>query len=144
VQITTATLDDVPALCALGQRFVAETGYSTLVTLDAARIAALATWLVAQGVIYVARRDDGTPVGMIGVTVAPHPMSGQLTGFELFWWVNPESRGAGLRLLRAAEQWVRAQGADQMQVVAPTPQVATVYERLGYEQIEVAYMRRLV
>jgi GNAT superfamily N-acetyltransferase len=87
---------------------------------------------------------DGTVIGMIGLLVVPHLFSGELTCGEVCWFVDPAHRGsAGLRLLRAAEQWAREAGAVTMQMIAPTARAAALYERLHYTALETNYTKRI-
>ena len=87
----------------------------------------------------------GRVVGMIGLAVLPHFMSGELVASELFWWVEPEARRGtgGVRLLRRAESWARSTQAVRMQMIAPTAHVAKFYQALGYVPMEVAYQGSL-
>jgi GNAT superfamily N-acetyltransferase len=63
--------------------------------------------------------------------------------FEVVWWVEPEARGDGVRLLRAAEDWAIEQGIGKMQMVAPNERVGALYERMGYLPVETSYQRTL-
>lgn len=139
-----ATVDDVPALVAMGQRFRNETIYATRLPENTAQMGEIARRLIVEdnGHVLVVDRD-GALVGTIGLLVFPHHFSGALTAAELFFWVNPEHRGHGVRLLRRAEQWARDRGATTMQMIAPTPEVGTLYTRLGYAALEVAYEKEL-
>jgi GNAT superfamily N-acetyltransferase len=134
----------VPRLLEMGLRFIAETAYAELVTANPARMQAVVEQVIASpdGVVLVS--DPASRLtGMIGVLVYDHPYSGERTGFDLFWWVEPEARGHGVRLMRAAEAWARDRGATRMQMVAPTARVGLLYQRLGYHAIETAFQRRL-
>ena len=105
--IREATEADLPACVAMGLRFAATVGeYARLLPVNAEAMERLGRWLLAYGVILMAERDDA-PIGMFGLTVQPHPMTGLLTGMELFWWVNDDARGHGIRLLHAGEQWAK-------------------------------------
>lgn len=142
--IRAATSGDIPRLVEMGRRFIAETAYRDLVVANPQRITQIIEEVMAapDGIVLVSVSERGI-VGMIGVLVYPHPFSGERTGFDLCWWVEPEARGHGVRLMRAAEAWAREHGATQMQMVAPNPRVEGLYQRLGYRAIEVAYQRRL-
>jgi len=144
VTIREATLADVPALVAMGADFLHTTSYARLVADNPAQMDRLARQLIASddGLLLVA--DAGALVGMIGVLVFPHHLSGERIAGELFWWVDPTVRGAlGVRLLRQAEGWAVTRGATALQMVAPDRRVGVLYERLGYAPIETAYQRRL-
>jgi GNAT superfamily N-acetyltransferase len=94
------------------------------------------------GAIFVSERR-GKVAGMIGVCAYPHLWSGQLIGSELFWWVDPEARGSGIKLLRRAEEWMERNGCSAVQMIAPNDRVARVYKRLGYAKLEEGWQRAL-
>ena len=142
--IRRATDADIERLMDMGERFVRETEYRSLVTLKPERLAAsIANVLAAPGGAVFVSGSDATLTGMIAMLVYDHPFSGERTAFELVWWVEPEARGDGVRLLRAAEDWAREQGATHMQMVAPNERVGALYERLGYAPVETSYQRSL-
>jgi GNAT superfamily N-acetyltransferase len=87
--------------------------------------------------------SDATITGMIAMLAYDHPFSGERMAFEVVWWVEPEARGDGVRLLRAAEDWAMEQGIGKMQMVAPNERVGALYERLGYLPVETSYQRSL-
>ena len=62
---------------------------------------------------------------------------------EVVYWVDEDARGAGVRLLKAAEAWGRAHGAAFMQMISPNPRVDTFYERMGYAPVERTFQRAL-
>jgi GNAT superfamily N-acetyltransferase len=140
--IRAAIASDVPRLVEMGRRFRAETGYAKHLAENPAKMAELAQQLADAGCLLVSERDDQI-VGMIGFIVYPHFLSGETTGGEVFWWVEPEHRGEGVKLLREAERVARTAGAKTMQMIAPTDRVATLYQRLGYEFVEASYQRAL-
>jgi GNAT superfamily N-acetyltransferase len=142
--IETATDADLDALVALGCEFRAAV-YADLLPENPAQMRVLAASLLASatGTILVAR-DAGVIVGMLGLTAFAHPLSGLWTVAELFWYVQPSARGLlGLRLLRAGERWARDRHALRLQVVAPTTDVETLYQRLGFHAVERSYEKSL-
>lgn len=128
----------------MGERFLTETAYRGRVTVNPAQMAVLVAQLLdgETGAIFVSERE-GAVVGMIGLLAFVHPIAGELTVAEVFWWVEPEHRGGGVRLLKRAEQWARALGAVKLFMIAPTAEVGQLYERLGYESLETCYQRAL-
>lgn len=142
--IRLATPADLDAIVTLGEHFLAESTYRPVLAKNPAQMRALATRLIEtdDGDIFVAARDE-TLLGMFGAFVFAHPISGELVASEVFWYVDPVWRGVGLRLLYAAQRWARARGAVVLQLIAPTPDVATLYEKLGYIRIETLYQRRI-
>jgi len=142
--IRPATEDDIPRLVEMGERFLTETVYHARVPVNPVQMATTVLRLLSTeaGAVFVSDRD-GALVGMIGMIVFDNPITGESTVSELFWWVEPEHRGCGLRLLKRAEQWGRESGARKVHMIAPTPDVARLYERLGYEQLETTFQRAL-
>lgn len=143
-----AVLADLPAVIEMAQAFLRQTPYGQHLPEQPDALAAFAERLLLSpdGVILVAPAADGGLVGMIALWVYAHPMSGERVASELVWWVNPDARGSlGVRLVRRAEQWARAQGAAVLQMIAPqhAPRVGDVYRALGFDAIETSYQRRL-
>ncbi len=143
VRIREAVSDDVPALVALGMHFLG-TVYRTSIVPDPVALETLALHLLAgeASTILVAERD-GEVIGMIGMIVFAHPMSGVRTASEVMWFVHERARGSGMKLFRAAEAWALAQGAEQLQMVAPSLAVGRVYAKLGFAPVEQLFQRRL-
>lgn len=141
-----ATEDDIPRLVEMGQRFAAETVYRDRITVNPKAMARTAELLISgeRGTVFVAEHDD-VVVGMIGLLLFENPLSGEPTVSELFWWVDPEARGHadGLGLLKRAEQWAGDVGAEKVHMIAPTPALGHIYERLGYQVLETSYQRTL-
>jgi GNAT superfamily N-acetyltransferase len=141
-----AVYEDVPALVILLRQFVTSTKYREYVGASAEALQAFLEGILRNpsAVIFVAERD-AVVIGLIGVLGYVHPMSGRTVAGELFWWLNPQDRGAGGWLLRRAENWARAYGASSLQMIAPaeSPHVGAMYERLGYEAVETAYQVKL-
>lgn len=142
--IRQATVEDRERLAEMGRRFAAETEYRELVNVDPARIQATVDHMLSNpdGVVFVSG-TDATTTGMIALLAYDHPFSGERTAFEVVWWVNPEARGDGVRLLRAAEGWALDRGIRKMQMVAPNERVGALYKRLGYAPVEISYQRSL-
>jgi GNAT superfamily N-acetyltransferase len=128
----------------MGERFITETVYRGRIPVNPAQMTALVATLLQGdvGTIFVAERE-GALVGMIGLMAFMHPIGGEPTVTEVFWWMEPEHRGGGVRLLKRAEQWAREMGAVKLFMIAPTPDVGQLYERLGYESLETTYQRAL-
>lgn len=142
--IRVATAADIPRLIEMGTHFMAETSYGKRLGNNPDQMATIGAQLIEneQGVLFVAEQD-GELVGMIGALCFAHHISGERVAAEVFWWVEPSFRGCGVRLMKRAEQWAKAAGAVRFQMVSPSPEVGALYERMGYEPIEVAYERAL-
>jgi len=133
---------DIPRLVEMGLRFRRESEYVDVLAENADKMTQLATQLANSGCLVVSERD-GQIVGMLGYVLYPHFLSGELVSGEVFWWVEPEHRGEGLKLLRAAEDRSKSFGATSMQMIAPNERVAALYKRLGYKAVETTYQRPL-
>ena len=144
--IREATETDLPRCVEMGRHFWRASGYAAIIAENPAQMLAIGERLVSEpnGVLFVADLD-GALVGMIGMLIFPHHLSGELTAGELFWWVEPSHRGLGVRLMRRAEVWAVAHGAVAIQMIAPVADasIGRVYERLGYVAIETGYQRRV-
>jgi GNAT superfamily N-acetyltransferase len=140
--IRLATLADIPRIVEMGLRFRESSDYKNHIVANTEQITKLSELVIAQEGCLLSERD-GKVCGMIAVYLFPHFISGELIAGEVVWWVEPEYRGEGIKLVREAERRARAKGAVKMQMIAPTEQVARIYERIGYDYIESAYQRDL-
>lgn len=138
-----ATLADVPRIVEMAERFFALSEYRELMTGSPVHLAAFAERLLAQNDATILVADAQGVVGMLAIYVFEHPYSGERVASELVWWVEPEQRGAGVRLLRAAEQWAAAQGAKVLQMIAPNARVGEFYAKAGYVPVETTFQRRV-
>lgn len=133
---------DVPQIVAMALEFLS-TEYEGRIEPDAAAIGHFAEWLIAspEHLALVLEDRGGAIQGMFGALLHVHPMSGDTIATEVAWWVNPEERRGGLRLLKAAETWARERGACRMQMIAPSPKVEQFYQRVGFQKLETVYQR---
>ena len=137
-----ATVDDLPQIVAMGRAF-REAHYAEFIVENVPRMETQARALIEgeSSLLLVAEGPSGL-VGMIGMMLFPHFLSGELVAGELFWWVDPDHRGfAGLRLLKQAEKWAVEHGAARIQMIAPTLEVGRIYRRLGYQWIETGFQK---
>jgi len=130
-------------------RFRASDPIFTRIPPDPIRLGAFACDLLESGGLFVADRG-GRLIGLLGVIAAIDPRSGTRFATEIGWWVEPSARGsiAGVRLLRAGEEWARAHDCTEFHCFAPwTPlhnEIALVLEREGYAAYETAFAKRLI
>lgn len=140
--IRAALAADVPRLVEMGRRFRCESSYQKHLGENPQKMGELALQLLAAGGLLVSEREAQL-VGMIGFVLYPHFLSGETVAGEIFWWVEPEHRGEGPKLLRQAEKLAKQAGAERMQMIAPTDRVANLYRRFGYEFVEATYQKNL-
>ena len=124
--------------------FRASSPYANAFAENREQIEFMAKMLISQdhGLVLVAD-VDGDVVGMIGMMIYPHHLSGEPTAGEICWWVDPPYRGCGKQLLLAAEAWALVRGAKIVQMMAPTPEVGQIYQKCGYFSAETTWVRRL-
>lgn len=140
--IRKALASDIPRIVEMTIRFHQESAYSQHIGFNPQQIAALTTKVVFDGICLVSEHE-GEVFGVIGLLILPHFVSGEMVANEVAWWVEPEHRGDGVRLVREAEKLARAAGAKRIQMIAPTEQVGLVYQRLGYGYVETAWDKQL-
>jgi RimJ/RimL family protein N-acetyltransferase len=140
--IRDAQYTDLDRIVEMGRRFRKDTSYDKHLTDNPQRMMELAEKLISNQTLIVSERE-GELIGMLGFVVYPHFISGEIMAGEIFWWVEPEHRGEGIRLLREMEKRARLAGAKNMQMIAPNQKVAHFYERMGYEFVEETYQRVL-
>ena len=140
------TIDDVEALLPLASLFWAEGRLPGSFNADTFR----ATWgrFLDLGIGHILGLSSGERlVGAPGFLVAPDPNDGALVAQETFWYVEPESRGSGLRLLRAFEDEALALGVKRVLVAhlkeINGPELKRIYEHRGYRETETTYMKEI-
>jgi GNAT superfamily N-acetyltransferase len=142
--IRPATRADIPDIVDLGVRHWAESRYGQWMPASRVVMVELARALIDQqnGLVLVDERDSMI-VGQIGVAITAHITTGVQMMTELFWYTSPESRGSGVRMLRQAEDWARANGAEYSAMIAPDERVANFFERMGYAVLETNFIKKL-
>jgi GNAT superfamily N-acetyltransferase len=134
---------DIPALVAMGGRFIATVYAGRLGDSADARADLMGKLIAHEDATLLVKVKGGVIVGMIGAVVYTQPISGDRIGGEMFWWVEPEHRGQGMRLLACAEAWAKAKGAVCFQSIAPSDRTSRLYARLGYVLLETVYQKGL-
>lgn len=145
--IRAATASDLPRIVELGSRSLKDGPYSGMIkdTPEQSAKLALQTIQSANGKILVYETDGGRVAGLLGFFIFPHYFTGEPTATELMWYVEPEERkgGGAMHLLWEAEKQAKQMGAKKMGFTAPNGDVAKLYERFGYKQVEVSFMKEL-
>lgn len=146
MQVRPATHADMPAMLKLGQEFLTTTPYAAVLANNPDKMVATCGELIDSpaGAVFVSTDLDDQVTGLIGLKCFEHPLSGERTVGELFWWVSPTARGrAGLALLRRAERWAKEMQAVKIQMVSPSVETSQLYEKLDYVPIEISYQKAL-
>ena len=146
---------DKPRLLELAQHFLDSSAYGKLLRPAPGMVRQVIDLVFEHGQVFVAevpdtRRylaDPPTVVGMLGVIVVPHPVTGEDFVDEVAWWVEPAWRTGttGPRLLRYMEHWAVTQGLHMVKMVSPAdaPDVGEFYRRSGYMAAETAWVKVL-
>jgi GNAT superfamily N-acetyltransferase len=148
--IRAATLKDVPQLVPLARAFYAEAPPVGRAPFDEASTALSFRELIRNPIMHVfVIERDGTLVGVTAGVVAPLLFNHKAKrGQEFLWYVSPDARGTrdSLRLFRALEEWVKAEGATSflMGALATSPEsVREFYKRSGFVAYEHGFMKDL-
>lgn len=143
--IRRAETRDLGALIAMARRFDAASQYGTWDGFDGGAVGEMLEAMLTDdaSALFVAEAGAGEIVGAIGVSLLPSLKSRALIRMERFWWVEPEARGLGLALYRAADRWARAHGAEIHSLVSPAADeaVARLYRRMGYVPVETVWVK---
>lgn len=140
--IRDATLADIPRMVEMGQHFRKQTSYDKFLSDSPETMKKLGETLIERNGLIVSE-ERGEVIGMLGFIIYEHFISGDLTAGEVFWFVEPQHRGSGIRLMKEMERRARSAGAKNMQMVAPSWKVAKFYKRSGFELMEMSYQRTL-
>lgn len=91
--------------------------------------------------VFLAERDDGSVAGFVEAGSRPYADGCDTSpvGYVEAWYVDPDVRrsGYGRALLKAAEDWARAQGYREMASDALLENLVShaAHQRAGYEEV---------
>lgn len=118
--IRPARLPDFPTMVNMGRAFHAQSNTSQFTPWDDATFATTLFQLAATGGLFVYDKD-GVVEGMAAAVLMPSYFNRHYVSCnELFCWVNPSARGAGMQLFDMLESWGKEKGAHTM-VIASVP-----------------------
>jgi GNAT superfamily N-acetyltransferase len=140
--IRDATIEDLDAIVAMGEDFLKGSLFGHHIPTRPTALRAFAERLVTMedATILLALEGD-LPVGMLALVVWVNPMFDERVATEFAWWVHPDRRGIGVRLLKRGTQWGKDHGATALQMGAPNDKVARFYEACGFELVEMLYQK---
>jgi len=142
VLIRDAKRNEIDCIVEMGKKFLSFSTYSKFLGESQETMRILAQQLLWNESLLVSERE-GKVIGILGYIVHKHFISGELTAGEVFWWVEPEFRGEGVKLMREMERRAKLAGAKHIQMIAPNDKVANFYVRDGFEFVEATYQRAL-
>lgn len=146
VEIRKAEAADLPRLAPLAEQFYSSS--DVLRTFDIEHFSALWRGFFESGIgVIFLLEQDGEIKGTIGGIAFKEAYSPDMLAQEFFWFVDPNSRGAGVKLYRAFEEWAKEKGCDEIRMVhlidSMPEKVGAFYERIGYKKLEIHYGKRL-
>lgn len=142
--IRKATEADVPIIVRMVGHFITAK-YADLLTFKPRRLEELTLRVLEIGCILVAE-EDGAVVGFVAGCALEDSVSGIPMLDEMGWWVEPGYRhkSVGPRLLQQFENWAKQKNLRLVKMVAPAgSNVGAFYKRLGYTEVETAWIKRL-
>jgi GNAT superfamily N-acetyltransferase len=100
-----------------------------------------------QGCIIFNQDEKGGINGAIGLLVYQDINDGELVMQEAFWFVSPESRGFGLRLLKKAEEIAKMINVKRFVMThllnGYADKLSRLYPRMGFKALEINYIKHL-
>jgi GNAT superfamily N-acetyltransferase len=142
-----AAIEDLPALSECAREFYASS--DVLKEFNISRFCETWTGFLNSGMGVIFILCEGAEIrGTISGVAYMEPYSYAMIAQEFWWYVLKDSRGAGIRLYRAFEQWARERGCSVLRMghlVDSMPEkVGHFYERIGLHREEVVYSKALV
>ena len=150
--IRLATVEDIPQMIPLAERFFAASGLSQWFRFDPESFANTVDGLIGSpaGIVLIAKAGDEC-VGMVAALAYQCWFdSAHRTAQELFWWVEPEHRqgSTGAQLWRRLEEWAQQNECRTMEMgalEALRPEaLGKKYARLGYGPKERIFVKSLL
>jgi GNAT superfamily N-acetyltransferase len=143
--IRVATASDLPAMLGTARKFFVE-GKLPMSLVDDVWVANWTAFInMGIGVVLMSE-DAGVFHGAIGGLLVNDVNDGSKYLSEMFWYVDPEHRGTGMRLLHQFERAAKDHGATRITMVhlhAINERLGDIYTRLGYHKLETTYTKDL-
>jgi len=135
---------DIPRIIEMGSRSLLDGPYAGIIKENPDQFAKFAAVMVMGATVLVAE-EEGRVCGLLAFATADHHFSGEKYSAELMWYVEPEHRkgGVAIKMMWEAERIAKEQGSKHFVFTAPTDEVAALYKRFGYSQLEVNYRKAL-
>ncbi len=91
--------------------------------------------------------EDGKFVGALGAIIAPDLNDGELCATECFWFIDPDKRGNGVKLLLNFVKYSKEIGCVRVNMVhlfnAHAEKLSKLYKKLGFSPVETHYLKTL-
>lgn len=87
---------------------------------------------------------DGEVVGMIAGVISAKIFCEGITAQEIVWFVHPDHRKAGVKLLKAFEKVAKDKGCEDITMVGIAEDASNkFYLRVGYKKLQVSYFKKV-
>ncbi len=142
--IRKAVLQDRETCLDMAEKFYSLTGYEPHIPFSRSDCGILFDSALEQGLVFVA--DSNGPVGIVLGLYMPSVINrAYLAGSEIIWWVEPEFRGIGRRLLQRIQNEARDLGIKMWSMISLECVHPEIAERLylseGYTKGESTFTR---
>jgi GNAT superfamily N-acetyltransferase len=146
VEVRILTTSELPMLDSLAREFVASS--KGLGEFDLEHFVGMWTGMIEAGIgVILGLYEGGTLVGGIGGVAFKDLSMGRMQAQEAFWFVTEESRGEGLKLLDAFEQWAKEKGCRDILVAhladSMPERLERIYRMRGYRMTETIYRKEV-
>lgn len=101
-----------------------------------------------KGDVLVLEKDNEV-VGLLGLIKFQSPLSEQYMVGEQYWYILPEHRGNGMKLIFKAEEWTKDNECTHLILSASMiasklfDKVCSIYERIGMKKFETSYIKKV-
>jgi len=147
--IRQATETDVPALCAMGRRFIAYSPYAHMADVSDHELEQAIANIVASCAVFISERD-GIVVGTLVASESRLWFAPSVRlAVEMAWWVDDGYRGTRvpIELIKAFEAWAKDIGANAVVmsdlVIDGKAPVGAMLGRMGYVMSERSHMKEI-
>lgn len=150
--IRDATEDDLPEYIKLGRMFHQSCPLSDVVAFDDEGFSEFYRAAIENENIGIwVAEDDGKIVGICSaIAYGMYFNPSSIVVQELWWWISPDSRGAGAgaAMFKRIEQWAAEKNASALFMIAlnndDSDKVCDIYTRKGFRPMERTFFREVV
>ena len=99
--------------------------------------------------LLILENDEGKIVGMMGLIFFKSPIGLQWFANEHYWYILPEYRGNGMKLIKQAREWAKKNKCSHLILNASMMasdvhnKVCSIYEKIGMKKFETNYIERI-
>jgi len=146
--VRTLLRKDIPGLLKMAEPFFEQSGFPGKFSLHRAHETLLTCIASASRGCLVLVDDNEKPLGALGFEISRLWFSSSVVARELFFWIDPDSRGGhGSAMLEAFEAAAKARGAEFTVMVALAAsnydRVTDFYRYKSYRAMESAFIKEL-